>query len=65
MTLPHNIERRLFSDFILLAALDAIVAKAHEYGNHSDTPDNAACGFYDIIEDARAAIAKATGQPAP
>ena len=49
----------------MLTALDAIVAKAHEYGNRSDTPDNAACGFYDIIEDARAAIAKATGQPAP
>ena len=49
----------------LLAALDAIVAKAHEYGGRSDTPDNVACGFYDIIEDARAAISKATGQPAP
>ena len=49
----------------LLAALDAIVAKAHEYGNRSDTPDNVSCGFYDIIEDARAAIAKATGQDAP
>lgn len=66
MTLFHDKQARLIAEApAMLAALDAIVAKAHEYGSRSDTPDNVACGFYDIIEDARAAIAKATGQPAP
>ena len=46
----------------MLEALKAIVAKAHDYGNRSDVPNNAACGFYDIVEDARDAIAKAKGE---
>lgn len=46
----------------LLEALKAIVGKAYEYANRPDITDDIACGFYDIIEDAQDAIAKAKGE---
>lgn len=46
----------------MLAALKRIHVLASEYGNNLNLPDDVAAMFYDIVEDASDAIAKAKGE---